>query len=321
MFSRILVPLDGSPLAECVLPHVVAMARPFGATVDLLTVCEPTPSNLKSGPVNVVDWSLRTAEADAYLDKVRERLRDVGLKATARRVEGKPAEQILASARRNGHDLIVLSSHGRSGLSGWNISSVVQKVVIRARRSVMLVRAYQPGREQLDGLSYTRILCPQDCSLRAEHALPAASALARAHNAELVLAHAVVRPEMPRCRPLDDAEREARTAVVELNRKQAEHGLGRLQSELQAEGVQARTRIVVGDSQVEAIHDVIDQEQVDLVAMTAHGQTGSSRWPYGTLALHLIVFGTAPLLIDQDVAPEDIRRTQAEVVAQETTGH
>ena len=321
MFAKILVPLDGSPLAECVLPHVVAMARPLGASVDLLTVCEPTPYNLKRQPVNALDWSLRTAEADAYLTKIQERLRQVGLESGWHRLDGRPAEQILAFARNQRHDLIVLSSHGRSGLSGWNISSVVQKVVARARRSVMLVRAYQPASDRLDGLSYSRILCPQDGSMRAEHGLPAATALARAHRAELLLVHAVVRPEMPRRRPLGDMEREAREAVVRLNQAEAEEGLSKLRNDLQAEGARVSVRVLVGDSQVEAIHDLVDAESVDLVVMTAHGESGSHRWPYGTLTLHFILFGTAPLLIDQDVPPGGIQRTQAEAIAQETTGH
>ncbi len=320
MFKSILVPLDGSPLAECVLPHVVAMAVPLGASVTVLRVCEPPAEDQTTRPVNALSWRFRTAEADAYLEAISARLAEAGLDVQSRRLEGKPAEQILAFARQNGSDLIVLSSHGRSGLTGWNVSSVVQKIIARARLSLMIVRAYHRTTSKLTHLTYSRLLCPLDCSQRAEHAVPLATMLARSHAAQLLLAHVLVKPEMPRRRPLTSAELKAIDKVVELNRAEAKRCLEELQASQVAEQVNVEIRLLVSDNPAKTLHDLVKQEGIDLVAMSAHGYSGGTIWPYGSLALNFIAYGTTPLLIAQDLSLDQMEPHEAEIAAQEPTG-
>ncbi len=320
MFKRILVPLDGSPLAECVLPHIVAMALPLGASVTLLSVCEPQAQDQIAQPVNALSWRFRTAEADAYLEKTSARLAEAGLNVELHRLEGRPAEQILSFAHQNDSDLIVLSSHGRSGLSGWNVSSVVQKIIARARVSLMIVRAYRPTRSELTHLTYSRLLCPLDCSQRAEHALPPATMLARSHAAKLILAHVLVRPEMPRRRPLTGEELAAIDKVIELNRAEAKRCLEELRSSQVAEQVDVETRLLVSDNPTQSLHDLVKQEGIDLVTMSAHGCSGSTSWPYGSIALSFIAYGTTPLLIAQDLSPDQIEPSEPEIAAREPTG-
>jgi nucleotide-binding universal stress UspA family protein len=320
MFKSILVPLDGSPLAESVLPHVVAMALPLGASVTLVNVCEPPAQDQTTQPVSALGWRLRTAEADAYLEGISARLEEVGLDVESKRLEGKPPEQILAFAHQNDSDLIVLSSHGRSGLTGWNVSSVVQKIIARARVSLMIVRAYRPSTSELTHLTYSRLLYPLDCSLRAEHALPLATMLARSHAAKLILAHVLVRPEMPRRRPLTGEELEAIDKVIELNRAEAKRWLEGLRSSQVAEQVDVETRLVVSNNPAQSLHDLVKREDIDLVTMSAHGYSGSTSWPYGSLALDFIAYGTTPLLIAQDLSLDQIELSEAEIVAQEPRG-
>jgi nucleotide-binding universal stress UspA family protein len=321
MFKNILVPLDGSPLAECVLSHVVAMAQPLQAKVTLLNVCEPRSGDEALQPVNALKWSFRTAEADTYLDEVTSRLREAGLDVKRERLGGKAAEQILAFAHQHAIDLILLSSHGRSGLTGWNVSSVVQKIITRARVSVMIVRAYHPVSGDLAHLTYPRLLCPLDCSQRAEHALPVASMLARSHGAQLILAHIVAKPEMPRRRPLTDEELEVMDKVIELNRAEASHCLKDLQSSLLAEQVDVESHLLVSDKPARSLHNLVREEKVDIVVMSAHGYSGSTSWPYGSLTLNFIAYGTTPLLIAQDLSPDQIEPTEAEIIAKESRGH
>ena len=321
MFKNILVPLDGSPLAECVLSHVVAMAQPLEAKVTLLNVCEPRSGDEALQPVNALSWSFRTAEADTYLAEVASRLREAGLDARTARLEGKAAEQILAFVHQHAIDLILLSSHGRSGLTGWNVSSVVQKIITRARVSMMIVRAYQPVTGDLAHLTYSRLLCPLDCSQRAEHALPVASMLARSHGAQLILAHIVAKPEMPRRRPLTDEELEVMDKMIDLNRAEAVHCLEDLKSSLLAEQVDVESHLLVSDKPPQSLHNLVREEKVDMVVMSAHGYSGSTSWPYGSLALNFIAYGTTPLLIAQDLSPDQIEPTEAEIIAKESTGH
>ena len=321
MFKNILVPLDGSPLAECVLSHVVAMAQPLEAKVTLLNVYEPRSGDEALHPVNALSWSFRTAEADTYLDEVASRLRGAGLDVKRARLGGKAAEQILAFAHQHAIDLILLSSHGRSGLTGWNVSSVVQKIITRAGVSVMIVRAYHPVTGDLAHLTYSRLLCPLDCSQRAEHALPVASMLARSHGAQLILAHIVAKPEMPRRRPLTDEELEVMDRVIELNHAEAVQCLEDLKSSLLAEQVDVESHLLVSDKPAQSLHNLVGEEKVDMVVMSAHGYSGSTSWPYGSLALNFVAYGTTPLLIAQDLSPDQIEPTEAEIIAKESTGH
>jgi len=321
MFDRMLVPLDGSLLAECVLPHAVAIAAPLGAKVTVLHVCEPQGGDEAIQAVDAVAWRLKTVEAEAYLEGVAARLREAGLTVESRRLEGRAAEQIVAYAHQQDSDVILLSSHGQSGLTGWNVSSVVQKIIARARVSIMIVRAYQPAGADLKGLSYSRLMCPLDCSQRAESILPVAVALARAHGAQVVLTHFVARPEMPRRRPYTEEELDLLTRVTEVNRSQAEQFLEDVRTELLAEHVDATSHVVLSDDPAQSLHDWVKGHEIDLVLMSAHGYTGSTRWPYGSLALNFIVHGSTPLLIAQDLSAEQIGQTAAEILARESLGH
>jgi len=205
MLDHILVPLDGSRLAETVLPHAVAMTQAFGSRLTLLRAVSRSEQVPGSPAVDPLSWQISKAESRAYLEEVLARLHEVGVEADRALVAGSPAEQIVEFARAEGVDLIILSSHGRSGLSEWNISSVVQKVILRAFMPVLIVRAYK-RMEDLTGLRYHRLLLPLDGSRRAEYALPLAVTLANSHAASLILAHVVHRPEVPRAIPLSEEE-------------------------------------------------------------------------------------------------------------------
>jgi len=317
MFEHILIPLDGSPLAECVLPHGVALARAFGARLTLLNVL----GRRRSGPtrsVDPLDWQIRRAEAGVYLEGAVNRLHEVGLQAESRLLEGQAAEQIVEFAHANDVELILLSSHGRSGLSGWNISSVVQKIILRAYVPTMIVRAYQPGVGELAGLRYRRLLVPLDGSQRAECALPLATALAQSHESRLLLVHLVRRPEMPRRVPLTEEESRMVDGITERNRVAAARYLEELRSRLSAD---VETRLDVSDDLAATLHGLVEREEVDLVVLSAHGHTGRDKWPYGTTALSFIVYGTTPLLIVQDLPWDRVEKTQAELAAEQRGGH
>src|SRR5512143_2185871 len=132
MFDHLLVPLDASQIAECVLPHAVALAKACGARITVLRVLER--SDQEGGQfVDPVQWHIRKAEAEAYIASVVEKLRAQGLTAEPAVLEGDAQGRVLEFAHSQGVDLIILSSHGRSGLTGWNVSGGVQKIISRAR--------------------------------------------------------------------------------------------------------------------------------------------------------------------------------------------
>ncbi len=318
MLKHVLVPLDGSPLAECVLPHVVALARALDARVTLLRVLEPPSAAGRIGSVDPLGWYITEAESKVYLDGWTGRLHKTGLRVESVLLEGQAAGRIVEFVHANDVDLIVLSSHGRSGLSGWNVSSIVQKIIMRAYAPVMIVRAYQAASVDLTSLSYKRMLVPLDCSQRAECVLPVATALARFFGAQLLVAHVVRRPEII-CRvPLTRQEVGLTERLTERNREEASKYLEQLQSRLD---VDVRTILLVGDSSATALHDVVEQEGVDIVLLSAHGRSGSTKWPYGSTVVNFIGYGTTPLFVMQDLSPEEVEHTQAEMLAREHKGH
>lgn len=318
MFEHILVPLDGSPLAECVIPHIAALASAFESKVTLLQVSEQPEASARSSFPDLTQWRFGEVEAKAYLDEWTDRLQTAGIRTTNALLEGRPAERIIEYARDHHVSLILLSSHGRSGLSEWNISSVVQKIILRAHISVMVVRAYQPVSSDLTGIRYHRVLAPLDSSQRAESVLPLASALARAHKSELLLAHVVTRPQVPHRAPLSQDVIELVDRLTEYNRAEATRYLEELRPKLPPD---AQIRLLVSENAPEILHELVIDESVDLVVLGAHGWGSVTRWPYGRTVLNFIVYGTTPLLILQDLSFDEIERTQAEAAAREHVGH
>jgi nucleotide-binding universal stress UspA family protein len=318
MLDHILVPLDGSPLAECVLPHTVALAQAFDAPVTLLRVLEQPPTSGRAQSFALLDWHIRKAEATSYLDSTAARLRKAGLHTTSAVAEGRAAERVVEFARQNDVGLIVLSSHGRSGLSGWNISGVVQKITLMAGLPTMIVRAYQPVSGDLTGLRYRRLLVPLDGSQRAECVLPMATALARFHESQILLAHVVCQPEMPRRAPPSPEELHLVRQITERNQQEAQKGLEQLRSSLPSD---VQIRLLVGGSAAAALHEVVKREDVDMVLLSAHGYSGGTHWPYGSVALNFIAYGTTPLFIVQDLSQDELESTQAELAAREYKGH
>ena len=318
MFSHILVPLDGSPLAECVLPHTVAIAQAFGARSTLVRVLERSTTTGRLKSVDPLEWQFYKAEVKAYLDGVTVRLHEAGLQAERALLEGQAAERVVQFARSHDVKLIVLSSHGRSGLSGWNVSGVVQKIILRAYIPTMIVRAYRPVTSELTGFRYHRLLVPLDCSQRAECVLPLAASLARFHGSQLILAHVVRKPEMPRRAPPTQEDIELVNKITERNRLEAASYLEQLQSRL---SLDVQTRLLVSNNPAATLHELVDTEDVDLVLLNAHGYSGGTQWPYGSLTVSFIAYGTTPLLIMQDIPPDEAEPTRAEVAAREHKGH
>ncbi len=313
MFGRILLPMDRSSLAECVLPHSIAIAQAFESQVTLAHVMDPPDRADWPRAVDPLNWQIKKAEAESYLDDLTLRMQKVGLQTEKHILEGSAAEAIVEFSRKNDIPLIMLSSHGQSGLSGWNVSSVVQKVILRAHTSIMIVRAYQPVSTDVTGLRYHRLLLPLDGSQRAECVLPMASTLARSYDAQVLLAHVVRRPEMPRRTPPTDEDIELANRIMERNRAEAIEYLDQLRSRVAGE---AQAHVLVSDHIAATLHELADQEKIDLVLLTAHGYSGQTRWPYGSVVSSFIMYGTTALLIVQDLPQAQIQPTWAELMAE-----
>jgi len=302
MFDSILVPLDRSALAECVLPHVAAINRAFESDISLLQVMDSTQYTPQNSAVDPIDWQLRRIESEYYLQNVAVRLQQADVNRTQQYIgEGAAADCVVEFAREHNASLIILSSHGQSGLSQWNISSVVQKIAHRAYTSLMIVRASNSNEATPDMLSqfrYQRLLLPLDGSQRAECVLPAAVRLAQTHDAELDLVHVVHEPEMPRRTPISPDDVDLTEQFINRNRVEAEQYLEEVGSRLNC---RVRTRVITSKNVGATLHDIGMHDDIDLVLVSAHGYSGLSRWPHGSLVHGLITYSQVPTLVIQDM--------------------
>jgi len=135
MYKKILVPLDGSDLAECVLPHVESITRGCGVQeVVFLGVAEPfhPPSgysaHFSQETIKRIDTDNKAA-AESYLNQLVKRTRYGGVSVKPEVITGIPAESIADYADKNGVDLIIIATHGRSGVSRWVWGSVADRVL------------------------------------------------------------------------------------------------------------------------------------------------------------------------------------------------
>jgi nucleotide-binding universal stress UspA family protein len=313
---HILVPMDGSALAECALPFAAALGQIFSARVTLLRIL-----TAPSGHVDPVEWELVRAEAHGRLARFDERLAARGLTSSVVVLEGRSAEQILHFAEANHVDLIALSSHGEGGLTGWLLSSTAQKVVARTHTSTLIVPAYIADGARAAELRLGRILLPLDCSPRAECILPFAAAVARAHDAELILAHVVPEPELPRRMPPSPEDVALARRLTERNRHESELYLRSVSNDLSAQGIRVRAHAVVSARRSHTILELAEREDVDLIVACAHGATGNLNDQYGSTAAHLIQSSTRPIVVLQDFAGAVREASRAEEAARSHPGH
>ena len=338
MFNRILVPLDGSTLAERAIPHVEQFARIFEADIILLQVLDPTSHHENSKAVDPLSWQIRKAEADTYMQGIAARIRE-NLGETAPKdaeenksrvaysiLEGKPSENIVDFAHAEHIDLLVISTHGSGGLSRWNMSSVTQKVINLIYLHVLLVRAY--GQSGIDHrVHYRRILLPIDSSRRAELSLSAGIALSRGEisqrnaaeaekpeNTKLVLAAVIKPPEIPIPKPYPAEIDLLSEQLMRVSRNAVNEYLNTMKERLP---VECETCVVESDSVPSAIQELAAQDGIDLVVLSAHGYTGQLT-PYGTVTRNYMEHGTKPVLVIQDVPLSEVQPTAAEIAAEES---
>ena len=143
MYKRALVPLDGSSVAEAIIPFILDIAGPLDMEVVLLRVVEPIAPMVIEGSrhVEVEDLEARRTDAEEYLAPVAVELRNKGVRVESRVRRGNTTEEIVAAARETGADLIAMSTHGRGGLGRLMFGSVAQAVLGHVDMPVLLMRA------------------------------------------------------------------------------------------------------------------------------------------------------------------------------------
>jgi nucleotide-binding universal stress UspA family protein len=303
VFRTIVVPLDGSPLAERALPYAAALAGATGAQVILLRAAQPRPDPGADAPPA---WA--PEEDSAYLADARTRLRARGAALVEGAVSsGEAAAAIRDEARLRRADLVVLATHGRSGLGRALSGGVADDVLRRAEVPVLLVPpAAPPAWPARLPAEPRRVVVPLDGSPFAEAALPPARGLAAALGAELHLLRAVppAGALLPR-QVLAPAGGEADAA-----RREAGADLEATAAPLRAGGLRVVCHPVVADPAA-GLAGAAKGLGADAIAMATHGRAGLTRLVLGSVATAALRRATVPLLL---VRPAPLRQSETERV-------
>jgi nucleotide-binding universal stress UspA family protein len=327
MFEKILLPLDGSALAERSIPHAVEFARIFKSKILLLHVLESEKSTEQIVHTEPLNWQLHKAKAELYMHKIANQMRlmlnlpetdtevDYEGQVTVTMLEGKVAEEIVDFAHKEDIDLLVISSHGSSGLSRWNLNSVTTKVVNLIYKPVLIIRGYPVEGDNPIHPHYKRIMLPIDCSRRSECSLNAGYAIAKNYQSRLILTSVIKPPEISVIDPFNQELQSLNNQYMDLSRRTIQRYMEELSQRL---GVENDIRIVEDNSIVKAIMNLANDENVDLLILCAHGYTGELSWPFGTVARSFIEYSTKPVLVIQDLTYQDVQPTDASKAAEST---
>ncbi|TBW51544.1 universal stress protein [Marinobacter halodurans] len=321
MFQRIVVPLDGSCLAEGALPHAINLTKALDTRLVLIRVLQEESGGHDRYPADPVAWDAMQAEAVAYLDSVASRLEALGLKAEIATLEGDPVDQIINYTRGDGHTLLVMTSHGVGGISHFMLGSVAHKSILQAHVSFLLVRALSDQCNPIKETHYNKVTVPLDGSSRSECVLPIVEMLSRHNECTVDLIsvvpslghHYQVARDDPRLGIVKELEAEFRTRIEDY--------LTRIGDRLKNEGLRVQSEVDIRDSTIAAFWEMTRKGQSDLVIMAAHGKSCVSHWPLGALPLNALVYGETPLMVIQDLEPHEIELTFAEKAAREAWGH
>ncbi|MBI4340387.1 MAG: universal stress protein [Chloroflexi bacterium] len=297
MYKRILVPLDGSSLAEQVLPYARTLAAGLGSTVELLRCIEPVAAEF-SDPAHgvfldkVVENFL--AKAKEYLETVSQPFRQAGVSVSYATHEGDPATKILEEAEKEKDTLIALSTHGRSGITRWVIGSVTSKVLEMTTNPMLVIhpQADEPVQERV---KLTSMIVPLDGSKMAEQILPQVMAVARALTLKVILVRVTPSPadyyrymEYPVGR-YQDFSKEVDLAAVQYLEETAQ--------KIKDQGASQVERRLMHGQPAAAVVDMAKETPEAIVAMSTHGRSGVGRWVLGSVADRVVRHSGSPVLL------------------------
>jgi nucleotide-binding universal stress UspA family protein len=327
MFRRILVPLDGSELAERALPIAARLARASGGSIALLRVvsspfeCTSQPTESSVPMQGVLDSDL--AGAVAYLTHITASSVLAGVAMTTEVFKGTPAELILSVARSQQMDIIIMCSHGYTGMTRWALGSVAEKVASHAPVPVLVLRkgGLVPASPHPNALRPLRVLVALDGSTRAEGGIePAASliaALAAPFQGALHLMQ-VVKPATAAIGERNIDEDGESLAILDRVKGYLISLVGDLCDGHRISAVadlklSVSESVAVAPDIASALIRVAENGEdaqaaglsggCDIITMTTHGYGGVQRWAMGSITERVLRATRLPLLI---VRPPDI---------------
>ena len=302
MTPHILVPLDGSPLGQEVLPLALALGRRHGWAVELVHVHEPPPMLARAPHVDPRFDREQRGEMQRWLTALAEAAaRQNGQTVTASFLDGAVGKTLETHVARRAPSLVVMATHGRGGLSRAWLGSVADRLVRRVHVPVLLVRP-EPGRAATDA-AFHRILVPHGSKL-AEQALETALVLGAPGGVEYILITVVEPPQLSTPSVMmavaaaeTGSTAEALAQIAALRQAVAEQYLGQVGNEVRRREITVHTHVAVHPQLAQGILEYAAESGADLIAVATHGLGGLARFLVGSVADQVIRGASAPVLV------------------------
>jgi nucleotide-binding universal stress UspA family protein len=288
MYEKIIVPLDGSTNAEIVIPYVQLMALSFSTEIVMVSVAD---ARLEG--VDQMHEAYLNRETQLFKQMLDEGCNPRKSCVSYQVLKGKPADEIVAQANKLNADLIIIASRGSSGQQPPLLGNVSAKILWSTRRPTLLIRSPLDIEAYEDNRMIKRILVPLDGSPAGEAAIEYVTTFAKAVGAEVVLFQ-VVEPfkafvgyETLSSIPLPSRE-DVRAAAIAY--------LTTVQTGIKKDDLKISIEAYMGTA-AEGIIDYAEKSNIDLIALSAHGQSNIGRWVFGSVTEKVMHSGTKPLLI------------------------
>lgn len=282
MWEKILVSLDGSDLAELALPYAKELAAAFGSEVVLLYVSEPAEGQYRH-------------MHQLYIEDVAAQLKSSVKKVDPVVLDGDPAKEIIDYAEKNKVGLIIMASHGRSGIMPWAAGSVANKVLHTAKMPLLLVRATKPPKQAKGKPILNRILLPLDGSEVGEVAVPYVQELMSRLRSEVILLGVVPPGKHIRTVGGLDYVLYPEQDLEQVKAEAREH-LDRVYQQLKGKKGKVRVELKAGDIAQEII-GFAKKTRTSLIAISSHGHSGIAKWVFGSIAQKIVQTSNKPVLV------------------------
>ena len=298
MYTRMLIPLDGSKLAENVLPYARTLAGAMDLRIELLSVVDTMDfaRTTHAGHVRDFDPIIEAAvrEGEQYLENVARSFTGSTVNCVVE--QGQADQIIIEKAAGDKETLIGMATRGRSGIHRWLMGSVAEKVLRGATNPLLLVRGNEEGKS--DGVANLKsIIVPLDGSKVAETVLPRTIELAKKLRLEIVLTRAYQIPLSSAYARADAPYIPNSDALLNVVKEEAGAYLEAKVNELKQNGIEKVSSILLVGSGADEIIDLARTTPDNLIAMCTHGRSGVKRWALGSVTEKVVRHSGDPVLV------------------------
>jgi nucleotide-binding universal stress UspA family protein len=295
VYTRIMIPLDGSVTAEQVVPYARALARGLKLPVELLAVVDVAAllTSVERARYfdNLTEQELRKSKE--YLEKIAERFSGSRVKRTVER--GQAADIIIEKAAADESILIAMTTHGRSGLKRWLLGSVAEKVLRGSTNPLLLVRAAANARTEGEATLKSMVV-PLDGSQLAESVLPTVVKIAKRLEIEIFLFRTYSNPYSP----FIGGSGQYAVNLDELLagvRDEARNYLEEKMAQLTEQGVEQISYLLEEGVAADAVVSLASHTPESLIVMCSHGRSGVKRWVLGSVTETVVRHSSSPVLV------------------------